>query len=1191
VSYLISAKKYFHAKYRENVRLKQLHIKGFKSFADKTVVNLDNQITGIVGPNGCGKSNIVDAIRWVIGEHKIRNLRSQSLQDLIFNGSKARNSSGLAEVALTFENTRNLLPTEFNTVTIGRKFYKNGDSEYRLNDVSCRLKDINNLFMDTGVSSDSYAIIELGMVDEIIKDKDNSRRRMLEQAAGISIYKTRKKEAQNKLKATEQDLNRIEDLLFEIKNNLRTLENQAKKAEKYLTIKDNYKEASIEFAKASLEDFNTSYQSLNVQEKDELDKILSLDGDIGKENAELEQRKSQLVEKENQLQQLQKKFNELKDGIRSKESDKSLSMQRLDHLSQLEESIKKNVAEANVQIENLKKSLEDNQRDMTKHNEGLQEFKEKIEAVRKRLEEKRAVYDERKKEVDDKQSEHQQLQVQGFDAEKLMAISESEISNYNRSIEQLNQDNQNKAEQIKNAQEQLEVAEKELAIEKEKLNELLAKREEASNNLLSSQEKLEDQRNSWMNENRKLDAKKNEHQLIKDLVEKLEGFPESIKYLKNNNEWGIDAPLLSDVFTVDGEYASCIESYLDKYLSYYVVENRGAALKAIELLKEHKKGKVGFFILSEIQNNASVSSDPNAALNKIKADEKYSGLLESLLGKVVIKEALVEQPAGDTIYLHKNGEVFATKNALVGGFKGVFENNKIGRTQRLESVANEINLLESTAGSLKTAMDALQQDILGFNNDLNEENIKNLEQEINQKQIEIARLHQGIENFSKQSEQATERIGQLKQSIVDKNDKIALSKNTFHEAKQQLNFAFDSLQSSKQKFEVAEAEYNRTQEEYNTQNIILTKQQSKLNELEHERKLTQQQLEDTQLKIKDYEKQEEETQQQLKDTQELLKNTEENLYNLLQQKETEEKGLNEQDQAYYNFRNELNEYESALNKKRRQKEQSEGLLNSIKDKLNEMKLQLTSMKERLHIEFKVDLDAVLGEERTTEDSLDDLTERVEKLKKRIFNLGEVNPMAVEAFQEMKSRYDFIEEQRSDLLQAKENLLQTILEVEENANQKFLDTFEAVRKNFIDVFKALFTEDDDCDMKLTDPDDPAETGIEIYAQPKGKNPKTITQLSGGEKTLTSTAFLFAIYLIKPAPFCVLDEVDAPLDDANVGKFMKMIRQFSDKSQFIIVTHNKQTMSQVDVIYGVTMQEAGVSKLVPVDFRSLEDNMFA
>ena len=240
------------------MRLKSLEIKGFKSFADKTLINLDNQITGIVGPNGCGKSNIVDAIRWVIGEHKIKTLRSDNLEDLIFNGSKTRNSSGLAEVSLTFENTKNLLPTEFNVVTISRKFYKNGESEYRLNDVTCRLKDITNLFMDTGVTSDSYSIIELGMVDDIIKDKENSRRRMLEQAAGISIYKTRKKEAKQKLDATEQDLNRIEDLLFEISNNLRSLESQAKKAEKYHSIKNEYKDDSVEFVKASLEDFNSS---------------------------------------------------------------------------------------------------------------------------------------------------------------------------------------------------------------------------------------------------------------------------------------------------------------------------------------------------------------------------------------------------------------------------------------------------------------------------------------------------------------------------------------------------------------------------------------------------------------------------------------------------------------------------------------------------------------------------------------------------------------------------------------------------------------------------------------------------------------------------------------------------------------------------------------------------------------------
>src|SRR6187402_898523 len=291
------------------LRLKSLEIKGFKSFADKTIVNFDEGITGIIGPNGCGKSNIVDSIRWVIGEQKISHLRSENLESLVFNGSKTRSASGLAEVSLTFENTKNLLPTEFNTVTVTRKFYKSGESEYRLNDVSCRLKDIQNLFMDTGVSTDSYAIIELGMVDDIIKDKENSRRRMLEQAAGISIYKTRKKEAKLKLEATEQDLARIEDLLFEINNQLKTLENQAKKAEKYYEVKKEYREVSVELAKAALESFNVTYKELNTQHETETDKRIKLEADIGSDEAALEQDKVVFIEKEKELQAMQHAFN------------------------------------------------------------------------------------------------------------------------------------------------------------------------------------------------------------------------------------------------------------------------------------------------------------------------------------------------------------------------------------------------------------------------------------------------------------------------------------------------------------------------------------------------------------------------------------------------------------------------------------------------------------------------------------------------------------------------------------------------------------------------------------------------------------------------------------------------------------------------------------------------------------------
>ena len=334
--FLLPAKKYICPFYLKllTVRLKSLEIKGFKSFADKTVLNFDEGITGVIGPNGCGKSNIIDSIRWVIGEQKISHLRSENLDSLVFNGSKTRSASGLAEVSLTFENTRNLLPTEFNTVTVTRKFYKSGESEYRLNDVQCRLKDIQNLFMDTGVSTDSYAIIELGMVDEIIKDKENSRRRMLEQAAGITIYKTRKREAKLKLDATEQDIARIEDLLFEINNQLKSLENQAKKAEKYHEIKKEYREHSIELAKASLEGFNLTYRDLNEQTETETNKKIQLEAAIATAEAALEQERVDFIEKERALQGLQHGFNDLLQTLRTKENEKNLAGQRLNFLQE-----------------------------------------------------------------------------------------------------------------------------------------------------------------------------------------------------------------------------------------------------------------------------------------------------------------------------------------------------------------------------------------------------------------------------------------------------------------------------------------------------------------------------------------------------------------------------------------------------------------------------------------------------------------------------------------------------------------------------------------------------------------------------------------------------------------------------------------------------------------------------------------
>ncbi|HRD42872.1 MAG TPA: AAA family ATPase, partial [Ferruginibacter sp.] len=391
------------------MKLKSLEIKGFKSFADKTILNFDEGITGVIGPNGCGKSNIIDSIRWVIGEHKISNLRSENLESLVFNGSKTRSASGLAEVSLTFENTKNLLPTEFNTVTVTRKYYKSGESEYRLNDVTCRLKDIHNLFMDTGVSNDSYAIIELGMVDDIIKDKDNSRRKMLEQAAGITIYKTRKKEAKLKLDATEQDLARIEDLLFEINNQLKSLESQARKAEKYYEIKKEYKEVSIELAKAALEGFNLTYKELNQQQQQEVDRRIELETAIAKEEAALEQEKLGLVEKEKQLQQMQHDYNELLDKVRHKESEKNLAAQRLQYLNERKTGLDEFLQKAGGQLTGIEESISFTQAQVADEETKLKTFEENLQNLKSDLEEKRKVFDERRLGIDTLRRENEAI--------------------------------------------------------------------------------------------------------------------------------------------------------------------------------------------------------------------------------------------------------------------------------------------------------------------------------------------------------------------------------------------------------------------------------------------------------------------------------------------------------------------------------------------------------------------------------------------------------------------------------------------------------------------------------------------------------------------------------------------------------------------------------------------------------------
>ncbi len=1171
------------------MRLKQLEIKGFKSFADKTTVNFDEGITGIIGPNGCGKSNIIDSIRWVIGEQKISALRSENLEALVFNGSKTRSASGLAEVSLTFENTKNLLPTEFTTVTITRRFYKNGDSEYRLNDVSCRLKDIHNLFMDTGISTDSYAIIELGMVDDIIKDKENSRRRMLEQAAGITIYKNRKKEAKTKLDATELDINRIEDLLFEINNQLKTLENQAKKAEKYYEIKKEYKEISVELAKAALEGFNVTYRELNEQQETETDKKFKIEAETATAEAAIEQEKLDFIEKERSLQSMQHEFNALVQNLRGKESEKNLAAQKLHYLHEKETSLKDFLMKAEGQLKNIEDSIQYTQLQVNEEGGRLADLQGKVDTAKYTVETTRRAFDEKRKGVDVLRGKYQQIQRSQFEAEKKVAVADTSIQNLRRTHTQLNDEKQNRQYQLQQLEVELQEKEESLASKRDDLQMLQEQHERAKKQILETQQILESLRTQLADENRKLDSRKNEHDLLKSLIDSMEGYPESVKFLHKNPNWKANVPILSDIIYVQGEYRAAVENVLEQYLNYYLVDSLEEGLQAVQLLDKHKKGKANFFLLDKFggyENNTHQPANTIKALDVIEVDEQYISLANYLLGNVYIaenEEALAN--SNGAVVLEKTGKYVKGKYTLTGGSVGLFEGKKIGRAKNLEKLRDEIVLQDAVVNALKAEMKQKHNEVIGYNEQLKEQAIKQTETAINQLTNNVFAAKNKIENLQSAQQNAQHRMEDVEQRLEDEQDNIANTRESLTVLNAQLQETTTALKAVEEDYKLSELGYNDATAEYNESNLQLTRRQSKLTALRQELVFKQNQLNDLHNQVQHNTKQLAEASLQIAESEDALQLAHESVLALLHSKEIEEKKLNEADQAYYNLRNALQQKESELRQKIKAREAADQALAAIKDKLNELKLQLAGMKERLSVEFKIDLNEILDQARNTSATLLELQTSTDRMKKRLENMGEINPTAIEAFTEMKKRYEFIMEQKNDLVTAKESLLQTIQEVEATANQQFLDTFNKVRENFQKVFKALFTEEDTADMVLENPENLAETGIDIVAKPKGKRPSSISQLSGGEKTLTATALLFAIYLIKPAPFCILDEVDAPLDDANVGKFTQMIQKFSENSQFIIVTHNKMTMSAVDVIYGVTMQEPGVSKLVPVDFRSL------
>ncbi len=1179
------------------MRLKTLEIKGFKSFANETVIHFDEDVIGVVGPNGSGKSNIVDAIRWVLGEQKGKELRLDSMSDVLFNGTKKRKKAGVAQVAITFENTKNILPIEYQSVTITRMLYRSGESEYRLNGVACRLKDIRSLLMDTGIGSNSYAIIALGMVDDILHNKENARRKMFEQAAGIAKYKRRKHETMLKLKGTSADLERVEDLLFEIEGNLKLLEKQARRTKRYGEIKEKYKIQAIDLAVRKSASLNNSYKDLAKQIETEKDVLRQHEADVTKQEARLQQIKKDNLDEEKAVSSRQRELNILVGKIRSYESDKGLKEQETLFLEQSVKKLRSQIEQNLTRIEEFTEEINTKAHELQKYAKDTEVRKVELDDVEKIKLANEEAYTQAKTRRDNVTSSQKEVETEYIESEKLFAAQNAQIiqmsglvNGFTSEIAHVEEELVSKVEERNVMQERMDQLGNELDVR-------LKNEQERKERIEGLQGEINVLKDDKRRKERALDAKVHERDLLKDMVEKLEGYPESIKFLNKSKKWDVKAPLLSDIIYCEAEHRAKVESLLSAHLNDYVVDSVNDAAEAIHLLSASQKGKASFFVLDRIKAKGDKDrlEIPYAKplLDFIKCDDKYNLLVEYLIGDAYITE---HSPLDDLYkskdfqhctFVDQAGGIFVQPDTVSGGSVGLFEGKKLGRAKNLELLGKEITKLESVNSELQNELDVLVMQMELVQSDDVTQEIEELRSQVQkashahgQCAVIADRLEANKINLADRQKKTTAGIEQLEAEM-------SINKQKLEKLKRQIQDDASQWKDADAEYASLMAKYSESSAAYNQANLAYVQMNNHVESLEREIKYSSKRKEEVQVQIDHDREQTEQELQTIGQIQGELLLINDSLIDLYAEKKAEEAELNSAEQVYFEVRNEIQTLDEKIRNKSRERQNSQYLINQLKESHNDIRFKLASVNERLQIEFNTTLDDVLEREIDESLELEVLEEKVEKLRKRIENYGEINPMALEAYEEMKERFDTISAQKSDIDDAKASLLDTIKEIEETATSQFIEAFDKVREYFISVFRSLFTEDDSCDLILENPENPLESNIQIIAKPKGKRPKSLSQLSGGEKTLTATALLFALYLLKPAPFCIFDEVDAPLDDANIKKFNKIIKKFSEQSQFIVVTHNKQTMAAVDIIYGVYMEEQGVSSLSQVDFRYLED----
>lgn len=1175
--------------------LKRLELKGFKSFPNKTDIIFKEGVTAIVGPNGSGKSNVSDAVRWVLGEQSIKSLRGDKLEDVIFAGSDNQKPMNFCEVSLTIDNSDNELNIDYSEVTIKRRAYRNGESQFYLNNKSCRLKDIKEILLDTGIGKDGYSIIEQGKVDEILSNNPVNRRKVFDEACGISKYRYKKNESERNLKNTKENLARINDIYVEIENQIKPLYNQQVKARKYLDFSEQLKKLEVnnyirEIQKVEklLSEINSQYESL-IEELNNIDKEkISFEENSKEVNLQIE-------EVDKAIEKATEYINSIKSVIDKKDYEINLLNQSKENSSK---KIKRNLEE----LENVNKSFSDN--------------KENIESLYKEKDEKEKSIDElkvklnvfiEKNEVNKNKIESLNDKIESLKDEIIELLNEKQdvsnkLSTLNANKDNITQRNENIDLEIKEIDEKLKEKESLLEELKKKINDKKEKLNDFRNKVNDYYEKLK----SLKEENHNINVKiQNNNYSLKEYTSKLnvyidmenhyEGFNRGVKeVLKNKNLKGIYGAL-GQVVTVPQKYEKAIEAALGAYMQNIITEDENSAKAAINYLKHNKIGRVTFLPMNiikskKINNISSRTKYIGIASDLISFDDKYRDILENILGRTIVIDNIDEgiKFARETGHKYKvvtlDGEILNPGGSLTGGslkssgnilsrkrlineFNEKIKNTKeenVSLGQKIISIEKEIIDCKENIKHYEDEVKVLDKKLI-FNNS----SYSRYEEEINSFLASIKKLENEKENLGSNLSYTLDKKNILENEIKDIDNKHNENKVNIENLSKELNKESEIYENEKSKLDNVNIQLTKDKEILKSLSADIERTKEYINQLKNKKSLIEKENKDEENEIKEIDekiiienREKENLKTQLINNNKNLENRKIVRENLKQKLDDNNLKLKNIDKQFMEVKETIFKVESRIEKMESSKE-----TNNLKlfEDYNLTYLQAIELKDdELEINKKI---------------LDDL-------KKDIKSLGNVNIDSIEEYKETKERYDFYSEQREDLQKSIVAIEEIIAELEEQMKIQFKEEFTKINENFKYVYNRLFGGGEG-NLTILDEDNILNSDIEITAKPPGKKMKNLSLLSGGEKALTAISILFAILQAKPTPFCILDEIEAPLDDSNIARFGSFLRELTSRTQFIAVTHRRGTMEAADYIYGVTMEQKAISKVIALSLNEAEE----